>query len=357
MHTTSCIDVKPSGLNGAQGEIYVNIYNCLTTIFSATIIDMAQSVSILIPAYNAAATVARAVKSALVEPEAAEVIVVDDASSDATADAARAADDGSGRLKILTQPRNAGPAAARNRALRESTAAWVGILDADDFFLPGRLQRLLALADRADLIADDIGQVDENAVDGPRKSLLGINSAAPRAVGFTEFVSSNVTDRKHPRGELGFIKPIMRRAFLDQHNLRYQENMRLGEDYELYARALALGARLLLAPSQGYVSVMRKNSLSGQHSEDDLRNLRDCDLALGKIPGLTAGDHMALRRHYANTDCRLQWRLLINAVKQRDAPAAFAAFLRPWPVPYYLTARLAEQAVLRAGKKLKGQSR
>jgi succinoglycan biosynthesis protein ExoU len=310
------------------------------------------SVAIMIAAHNAAATIGRAVRSALAEPEISEVIVVDDASTDDTTACAFAANDGSGRLKILTQSQNRGPSAARNRALLESAAMWIGVLDADDFFLPGRIKHLLDYVDRADFIGDDIGRVPEDAIDGPRSSLLGGSLTEPRAIAFTEFVSSNVTNRKRPRGELGFLKPLMRRAFLDAHNLRYNESLRLGEDYELYTRALALGARLMIVPAQGYVSVMRPNSLSGLHSIDDLLRLRDCDLALSRMPGLSFEDKMALRQHYLSVDGRLQWRLLIEAVKKRDARAARATFMRPWPVPFYLATQLAEQIFLRASKKL-----
>jgi succinoglycan biosynthesis protein ExoU len=315
---------------------------------------VAPAVAVVIAAHNAAATVARAVRSALAEPEAAEIVVVDDASTDDTAARGRAADDGSGRLKILATPSNAGPSAARNRAIRESAAPWIAILDADDFFLPGRLARLLAFADRADFIADDIGQVAENAIEGPRRSLFGAALVTARRVDFAEFVSSNVTDLKRPRGELGFVKPLMRRAFLAAHGVTYQPAMRLGEDYELYARALAFGARFYLVPGQGYVSVMRPDSLSGRHSEADLRLLRDCDKAIAEIPGLSEADKNALRRHFLSVDCRLQWRLLISAVKTRDWLAVLGTFTRPYPVTLYLLARLAEQAVLRTAKKLKG---
>jgi hypothetical protein len=40
-------------------------------------------------------------------------------------------------------------------------------------------------------------------------------------------------------------------------------------------------------------------------------------------------------------DCRLQWRLLINAKKNKNLSAALATFLRPWPVPIYLFKQLA----------------
>jgi succinoglycan biosynthesis protein ExoU len=311
-----------------------------------------SSVVVIIAAYNAAGTIARAVRSALTEPEVGEVVVVDDASTDNTVTAARTADDGSGRIKILTQPNNTGPSAARNRAIRESTLPWIGILDADDFFLQGRIDGLLAFADKADLIADDAGRVTEDAVGAPRESLLDGAFAKPELISFSQFVSFNITGKKQ-RGELGFIKPLMRRSFLDTHNIRYQEHMRLGEDYELYARALALGARLYIVPKEGYVSIMRPSSLSGHHSETDLLHFRDCDDNLSALPSLKIEDKKSLRRHYLSVDCRLQWRLLIKAVKERNLPAIMAAFIRPWPVPIYLCSQLKKEMLLRLCKIFK----
>lgn len=306
------------------------------------------AVCVIIAAYNAEGTIARAIASALAQPEVAEVIVVDDASKDNTVKAAHAANDGSNRLKILVQNINRGPSAARNRAIMESVSPWIAILDADDFFLPGRIRDMLAYSENADMIADDMWQVSENAVDAPRKSLLGKTLSQPKTVSFSEFVLSNVTRPGHDRGELGFIKPLIRRSFLDANNIRYQENMRLGEDFELYARALALDAKLVLAPVQGYVSVIRASSLSGQHSEQDLKNLRDCDRQLLSNLPLCEADVNALRRHYLSIDCRLQWRLLITAVKTKNMRAALSTFLRPYPVPAYLFKQLALQVYLRS---------
>ncbi|RUY70024.1 glycosyltransferase, partial [Mesorhizobium sp. M7A.F.Ca.CA.001.13.1.1] len=60
-----------------------------------------SEVCVIIAAKNAAATIAVAIASALREPEVAEVVVVDDASTDDTAGVARSADDGSGRLSVM----------------------------------------------------------------------------------------------------------------------------------------------------------------------------------------------------------------------------------------------------------------
>src|ERR1700684_4112944 len=99
----------------------------------------APCVAIILAAYNASGTVGRAVRSALAEPETAEVIVVDDDSTDDTTAQAAAADDGSGPLRLASLTRNEGLAAARTLAIEQSTAPWISVLDADDFFLPGRL--------------------------------------------------------------------------------------------------------------------------------------------------------------------------------------------------------------------------
>lgn len=124
---------------------------------------MNSTVCVIIAAKNAGATVARAVRSALAEAETREVVVVDDGSVDGTGAEAFSADDNSGRLKIIRFDHNRGPAAARNCAIEASTAPLLSILDADDFFLPGRFTQMMA-EDHWDFIADNIVFVKEECV-------------------------------------------------------------------------------------------------------------------------------------------------------------------------------------------------
>jgi len=310
-------------------------------------------VAVIIAAHNATKTIVRAVTSALLEPEVSEVVVIDDGSTDNTLNLASSVEDGRHRVKVIVQTDNRGPAATRNRAIRESWAPWISILDADDFFIPGRIKELLKYCNDADLIADNAWQVPEDDLGGERKILLKQTLTAPQSVSFREFVLSNITDPKRERGELGFIKPLMRRSFLNEHKIRYQEHMRLGEDYELYAHALACGAKLLLVPSPGYVSVVRKDSLSGKHTEDDLLNLRNCDLTLAKLPGLSGRERRALRKHYVSIDCRLQWRRLISAVKSVSPIDGLATFIKPLRVQFYLVDKLTRSVAFRAGRMIK----
>src|SRR5690606_25298737 len=198
------------------------------------------------------------------------------------------------RVLYRTLPANAGPGAARNAGIEATTAPWLAVLDADDYLLPGRLAALHAHAGEADFVADALVRAPEGATPAHPQSGL-----APAPLSFTEFVLGNLGALQGPL-DLGFLKPLMRRAFLDAHALRYQPTMRLGEDFELYARALALGARFLVGGPAGYISVERAGSLSKAHSEADLQHLRDCGSAIADLGRLTDDERRALRRHWTS---------------------------------------------------------
>lgn len=309
-------------------------------------------VAVIVAAYNSEASIGAAVRSALSQDETAELCVVDDGSSDQTLAAARAAAGGDPRLITLKMERNSGPAAARNRAIAATKAAWIAILDADDFMLEGRFRRLLAWADEADFLADSLIRTPLGEVDCAALRAAVDQGPAPAWLSFSEFVRGNLGRPSDPL-DLGFIKPLTRRRFLEQHAITYAPELRLGEDYELYARALAFGARFLTVAPQGYVSIDRPGSLSNRHTEEDLRRLRDCDDRLLAIREFDAKERAAIAAHRTSVDCRLQWRLLIDAVKQRNIGAALATFHRP-EAAFYLTQRLAEQAWLRGPARLVG---
>jgi hypothetical protein len=100
-------------------------------------------VSILLPAYNRAAVLGRAIRSALAQTmDDWEMLVVDDASQDDTAAVAEAFRDP--RIRVLRHGANRGPSAARQTALEASQGEWIALLDSDDEWLPEKLARQLA---------------------------------------------------------------------------------------------------------------------------------------------------------------------------------------------------------------------
>lgn len=265
-----------------------------------------DSVCVCIAAYNAEGTIARAVTSALSQTHVAEVIVVDDASSDETAEIARRCDDGSGRLSVVVLERNGGPSTARNRAIERSRAAIFCVLDSDDYFLGDRIGRLLAAGgDDWDLLADDILIVPESLGDNPAVDQPGAAPRGARLLDLSTFVLSNISHPLQPRAELGFLKPLIRRRFLDERALRYDPGLRLGEDYALYVRALMAGATFKVVGFHGYVAVERASSLSSKHRAADLAAIRAFDAACREQAGLDAAGRQALAAHELATADKL----------------------------------------------------
>jgi succinoglycan biosynthesis protein ExoU len=310
-------------------------------------------VDVLIAAWNNANTISRAVRSALSDGYVNRVIVIDDGSTDDTFSVVNLLKNEVGhRLVLQRLERNEGPSVARNRGLGLSTAPWVAILDGDDYFLPSRIGALLGASEGADLVEDDQIQVMEGKDNDPAftgEFLIGHETTI--TLDLATFVAQNLNKRARLRKEFGFLKPIMRRSFLDLCQLRYDEALRLGEDFTLYTRMLAAGAVFKVIPSRTYVSVVRSNSISGNHSKRDLERLRDSSRALERLPKLTSQERKLICRHTEAIDARVQWLNVIDAVKMRSA----AAFLPPFFVRrttfIYLMSCLWEQIVLRSKKK------
>lgn len=109
-------------------------------------------VSVIIPAYNAEAFVADTVNSALNQTcQDLEVIVVDDGSKDGTLGALQPFGD---RIRVHQQA-NGGVAKARNTGVSLATGAWVAFLDADDLWLPEKIDRQLACSAASPMIYSD----------------------------------------------------------------------------------------------------------------------------------------------------------------------------------------------------------
>lgn len=112
------------------------------------------AVSVIVPCWNRVATIDRALTSILVERDVPlEIVVVDDGSTDGTADAVRAIAARDPRVVLLVSPHNEGPSAARNRALPVVRGQWLMFVDADDRLFPGGLAAMYRAATETDALA------------------------------------------------------------------------------------------------------------------------------------------------------------------------------------------------------------
>lgn len=98
-----------------------------------------QPLSVIIPCYNASATLGRAIDSCLAQRDVAQIVIADDASRDDSVDVARAYAARDARIKVLRGAENGGVAHTRNWAVMHATQPLLAFLDADDEYMPDAL--------------------------------------------------------------------------------------------------------------------------------------------------------------------------------------------------------------------------
>ncbi len=148
-----------------------------------------KSVSVIVPVFNGARTIAAAIDSALAQQfdGTVEVVVVDDGSNDGTAAVLE-----SYRAGItVIESDNRGQAAARNAGVRASHGEWIAFLDADDVWLPGKLARTVAALERnpdAMLVYSDAEKID---ADGRRLDATCTPAAQNRAPSMSDMLTGS----------------------------------------------------------------------------------------------------------------------------------------------------------------------
>lgn len=187
-----------------------------------------------------------------------ELIVSDDGSRDSSLDVALAAERRDPRIRVIRSEVARGPAAARNRALDAASGDWIAIVDSDDLLHPRRLERLIATAGAlgADGVADDL--VHFGAETG-RTLLQKLELSGPLEL--TPSILVDAEARGRLATPLGYLKPVIRRRALA--GLRYDEALRIGEDFDLLLRTALSGARIFAVPEALYL--YRRHSTSTSH--------------------------------------------------------------------------------------------
>jgi teichuronic acid biosynthesis glycosyltransferase TuaG len=150
-------------------------------------VSLEKTVSVIMPAFNAEDFIAQAMESVVNQTHSDwELIIVDDCSNDRTASIIDSHARDEPRIVFLQQQQNQGVAAARNRALEAAQGEYIAFLDSDDYWLPNKLERQLAImAEKGALICcSNYMRMDEKGNE------LGIVEP-PRSIHYKDLLKSN----------------------------------------------------------------------------------------------------------------------------------------------------------------------
>lgn len=225
----------------------------------------APDVSIVIPTFNRADMVERAIASALSSSPALvlEVVVVDDGSTDDTL--ARLERQG-GALSVLALGSNRGRNHARNAGLRASHGEWVKFLDSDDVLEKGALEEEVAAGRAAD--------ADLVATSCRVASLSGDEVALLQVPAFRNGIDSILAGEAVPTSAA-----LYRRSFVAE--AAWDEGLSKLDDWEYFARVSLMGARIVALPRVSYTWVA--HSGQGVLRSSLLANAREHHVILRKM--------------------------------------------------------------------------
>ena len=213
-------------------------------------------VTTIIPAYNAASWIRDAIASALAQQVEQEILVVDDGSTDDTAVLAGAF---GSPVRVISKP-NGGVSSARNAGLRAAQGMYVALLDADDFWFPGKLARQLEAMERfpeaGTVICDETHVDDDGNIRHPSYfATKGFAPELPEDVALARypltwlvresfFPTSGVLMRRDVAAKAGF----------------FDESLSIVEDRDYWIR-LALAAPVAIVPE-----VLLRYRVGNEHS-------------------------------------------------------------------------------------------
>jgi glycosyltransferase involved in cell wall biosynthesis len=222
-------------------------------------LESGQRVSVIIPAYNSAATLARALQSVVVQTvPPLETLVIDDCSTDDTVAVAQAFS-GHG-VRVVGVSARAGAAGARNEGVKEAKGELVAFLDSDDEWLPTKLEKQLRLFDsnpRFSLVfclSSLISPTGKDLGDVYGGHVPTVGRDAWKALLVTNFIATPSV--------------LARRAQLLQLG-GFDRNLKIGEDQDMWIR-LALAGEVGFEPESLVRVHERANSLSNWNLDEQL---------------------------------------------------------------------------------------
>ncbi len=225
--------------------------------------QIANKISVIIPAYNTESLLEKCVASVATQeyPEGLlEVIVVDDGSTDNTP---AIADELSLRYPNVTvfHKENGGSSSARNLGIRHATGDYIGFIDSDDFADPQMYKCMMEAALKYDADMVQISR-DEIAEDGTKLPDVVIPPAEPKIITPDEHLRTLLMHT----GDASFCTKLVKREYFTE-DMMFPEG-ELNEDFYLMIHMLGRVNKLVILPQQYYHVFYRTGSNTRRKKED-----------------------------------------------------------------------------------------
>lgn len=285
-------------------------------------------VSVIMANRNGALYLERAMRSVLDQTHRQlELIVSDDGSTDSSRDIIRRLAATDVRVQLIESPVGTSAGAARNRAIAKSKGDWIAICDSDDILHPERLDRLLRAASAldTDIVADDLIYFGEDPLERHLTLLQSLNLQAPQEIDPLVLITCRLLGQSDL--SFGYLKPMIRSSAL--RTIRYNEDLRVDEDYDLYLRLMIAGHRFMVIPDGLYL--YRRHPKSTSHRASTASLERMVKVQTDFIRTLPQGSEKLAEAISAR--CRshlreLHYTRLLDALKQRQWLLAIGRLIR-----------------------------
>ena len=199
-----------------------------------------------------------------------EILIVDDCSVDGSLDIIEEYAAKDSRIRVL-RGQGRGPAAARNLALALARGKWLAILDGDDLWHPYRLELMLKAgeASKAEILIDNcLCFEDGDTTKRPNLMVKKGQIGSAKTIDTASFIKNNIF--KDNKTTLSYMKPILNREFIKLTNIKYREDLLVGEDHDILMRAMIGGAKMYWIPAPFYYYRRRATSISAKVSREHL---------------------------------------------------------------------------------------
>ena len=251
-------------------------------------------VTVIVAAHNADDYIHYALDSVLNNQDVSlEVIVVDDCSSDKTAEVVEGYRSRHNQVVLLRRNKKGGPSAARNDGIRQARGKWIAVLDADDEFLPNRLLQMTAYGQSvsAEAVADNL-QLFHFADRTDSELAFPAAWATDEPLSLATFVKRDFPGSQIRWRSLGLCKPLLLRQAIVDRGLLYDEDVSMAEDLLFYCRLIATGGRFMMIKDAYYRYALRSQSLSQREAPSAINsaNLRKLLLVNTRIAEMSSSE-------------------------------------------------------------------